>query len=66
MDLELSDEQTWLAESVETLLARDWVGPAPPRRRARGRARDGCGSASSTSARSPSAATTGSARSSSA
>jgi alkylation response protein AidB-like acyl-CoA dehydrogenase len=24
MDLELSDEQTWLAESVETLLAREW------------------------------------------
>jgi alkylation response protein AidB-like acyl-CoA dehydrogenase len=24
MDLELSDEQTWLAESVETLLARAW------------------------------------------
>jgi len=24
MDLELSDEQTWLGESVETLLAREW------------------------------------------
>ena len=24
MDLELSDEQTWLAESVQTLLAREW------------------------------------------
>jgi alkylation response protein AidB-like acyl-CoA dehydrogenase len=24
MDLELSDEQTWLAESVETMLAREW------------------------------------------
>jgi alkylation response protein AidB-like acyl-CoA dehydrogenase len=24
MDLELSDEQTWLAESVETLLVREW------------------------------------------
>jgi alkylation response protein AidB-like acyl-CoA dehydrogenase len=28
MDLELSDEQTWLAESVQTLLAREWR-PAP-------------------------------------
>jgi alkylation response protein AidB-like acyl-CoA dehydrogenase len=28
MDLELSDEQTWLAESVETMLAREWR-PAP-------------------------------------
>lgn len=28
MDLELSDEQTWLAESVQTLLAREW-SPAP-------------------------------------
>jgi alkylation response protein AidB-like acyl-CoA dehydrogenase len=27
MDLELTDEQTWLAESVETLLARHWVEP---------------------------------------
>ena len=27
MDLELSDEQTWLAESVESMLARDWVAP---------------------------------------
>jgi acyl-CoA dehydrogenase-like protein len=27
MDLELSDEQTWLAESVETLLRRHWVEP---------------------------------------
>jgi hypothetical protein len=27
MDLELSDEQTWLAESVETLLTRHWVEP---------------------------------------
>jgi alkylation response protein AidB-like acyl-CoA dehydrogenase len=27
MDLELSDEQTWLAESVDTLLARRWVEP---------------------------------------
>src|SRR6476659_4802716 len=25
MDLELSDEQTWLGESVETLLAREWT-----------------------------------------
>ncbi len=25
MDLELSDEQTWLSESVGTLLAREWV-----------------------------------------
>jgi alkylation response protein AidB-like acyl-CoA dehydrogenase len=25
MDLELTDEQTWLTESVETLLARHWV-----------------------------------------
>jgi alkylation response protein AidB-like acyl-CoA dehydrogenase len=24
MDLEMSDEQTWLAESVQTLLAREW------------------------------------------
>jgi alkylation response protein AidB-like acyl-CoA dehydrogenase len=40
MDLELSDEQTWLAEAVETLLARHWVEPgaaweAPPDRRAK-------------------------------
>jgi alkylation response protein AidB-like acyl-CoA dehydrogenase len=28
MDLELSDEQTWLAESVETLLSRHWPPPA--------------------------------------
>jgi hypothetical protein len=28
VDLELSDEQTWLAESVETLLTRHWVQPA--------------------------------------
>ncbi len=28
MDLELSDEQTWLAESIATLLAREWK-PAP-------------------------------------
>jgi alkylation response protein AidB-like acyl-CoA dehydrogenase len=28
MDLELSDEQKWLAESVETLLSRHWVAPA--------------------------------------
>jgi alkylation response protein AidB-like acyl-CoA dehydrogenase len=27
MDLELTDEQTWLAESVETLLTRQWVEP---------------------------------------
>jgi alkylation response protein AidB-like acyl-CoA dehydrogenase len=27
MDLELTDEQTWLAESVETLLARHWIEP---------------------------------------
>ena len=27
MDLELSDEQTWLTESVESMLARDWVAP---------------------------------------
>jgi alkylation response protein AidB-like acyl-CoA dehydrogenase len=26
MDLELSDEQRWLSESVETLLTRKWVG----------------------------------------
>jgi alkylation response protein AidB-like acyl-CoA dehydrogenase len=28
MDLELSDEQKWLAESVETLLSRHWAAPA--------------------------------------
>jgi alkylation response protein AidB-like acyl-CoA dehydrogenase len=28
MDLELSDEQKWLAEAVETLLARHWPAPA--------------------------------------
>ena len=28
MDLELSDEQNWLAESVETLLSRHWPAPA--------------------------------------
>src|SRR3954453_2844939 len=28
MDLELSDEQIWLPESVETLLSRHLVGPA--------------------------------------
>jgi alkylation response protein AidB-like acyl-CoA dehydrogenase len=27
MDLELTDEQVWLAESVETLLTRHWVSP---------------------------------------
>jgi alkylation response protein AidB-like acyl-CoA dehydrogenase len=26
MDLELSDEQRWLSESIETLLTREWVG----------------------------------------
>ena len=26
MDLELTDEQTWLAESVDTLLRREWPG----------------------------------------
>jgi alkylation response protein AidB-like acyl-CoA dehydrogenase len=40
MDLELSDEQTWLAEAVETLLDRHWVEPgaaweAAPDRRAK-------------------------------
>ena len=25
MDLELTDEQTWLSESIDTLLAREWV-----------------------------------------
>jgi alkylation response protein AidB-like acyl-CoA dehydrogenase len=29
MDLELSDEQTWLTESIETLLTREW-GPGSP------------------------------------
>src|SRR5438034_705007 len=28
MDLELSDEQTWLTESVETMLAREWTPAA--------------------------------------
>jgi alkylation response protein AidB-like acyl-CoA dehydrogenase len=28
MDLELSDEQTWLAESVATMLAREWMPAA--------------------------------------
>jgi alkylation response protein AidB-like acyl-CoA dehydrogenase len=27
VDLELSDEQTWLAESLDTLLEREWPGP---------------------------------------
>ena len=27
MNLELTDEQTWLSESIDTLLAREWVGP---------------------------------------
>jgi alkylation response protein AidB-like acyl-CoA dehydrogenase len=27
VDLELSDEQTWLAESLEALLEREWPGP---------------------------------------
>jgi alkylation response protein AidB-like acyl-CoA dehydrogenase len=27
MDLELSDEQRWLSESIETLLTREWVSP---------------------------------------
>ena len=31
MDLELSDEQTWLAESVQTLLAREWRPAADAR-----------------------------------
>ena len=52
MDLELSDEQRWLSESVETLLAREAEPGAA------------VGDASSTSARSPWAGTTGSARSS--
>src|SRR5215203_1201473 len=26
MDLELTDEQTWLAESIDTLLEREWPG----------------------------------------
>src|SRR5829696_8586453 len=26
MDLELSDEQTWLSESLMTLLGREWTG----------------------------------------
>ena len=50
MDLELSDEQTWLAESVETLLAREW-GPPPTRRTATRRSATGCGARSSTSGR---------------
>jgi hypothetical protein len=28
MDLELTDEQTWLSESLHTLLEREWTGPA--------------------------------------
>src|SRR3954454_16745365 len=40
MDLELTDEQTWLAESVETLLQREWpaaerAAEATPQDRAR-------------------------------
>ena len=31
MDLELSDEQSWLSESVETLLAREWPAPSGAR-----------------------------------
>jgi alkylation response protein AidB-like acyl-CoA dehydrogenase len=27
MDLELTDEQTWLSESLTTLLGREWTGP---------------------------------------
>src|SRR6476469_9230614 len=27
MDLELTDEQRWLSESIETLLTRDWPTP---------------------------------------
>jgi len=26
MDLDLTDEQTWLSESIETLLEREWIG----------------------------------------
>ncbi len=40
MDLELTDEQRWLSESVEALLTRDWPAaerPLPPRCRARAR-----------------------------
>jgi alkylation response protein AidB-like acyl-CoA dehydrogenase len=29
MDLELTDEQIWLSESLTTLLGREWVGPGP-------------------------------------
>jgi alkylation response protein AidB-like acyl-CoA dehydrogenase len=40
MDLELTDEQTWLSDALETLLAREWAGPeaaheAGPAERAR-------------------------------
>src|SRR5437764_14324211 len=27
MDLDLTDEQNWLTESIETLLQREWVAP---------------------------------------
>ena len=58
MDLELSDEQTWLSESVETLLARErsparlWATACVDVRRARrfGRCVDATGSARSSCA----------------
>ena len=62
MDLELTDEQQWLSEAVETLLARVWPGA-----RARGTAGvtpTRCGRRSSRSARSAWIATRGSAPSS--
>ena len=62
MDLELTDEQQWLSEAVETLLGRVW--PALERRTRRGATRRRSGRRSSRSAPSAWIATRGSALSS--
>ncbi len=39
MELELTEEQSWISESIDTLLSREWVAPqdvvgaSPERRR---------------------------------
>ena len=50
MDLELSDEQIWLSESLETLVEREWTG-AQAAHEAGEAGVTGCGGRSSSSAR---------------
>ena len=60
MDLELTDEQTWLAESIDTLLRREWPGAERAHEAGRDE-RASCGARWSSSAPSPSTARTASA-----